>query len=154
MISTIWNLIHSILKEFLGLNGQSDPDVKFFAGINLIKSNYFDIASVTKQLKYLHQNSLLIFLNKYFETLKNLFAELSFESKIICIIETWCHPNSDKDNFYNLTNLTRIYLMRKHGRAGGICMFIHGPLIFKLPSDLSMYDESIEALCVKIINKK
>ena len=106
---------------------------------------------MTKQLKYSHQISLSIFhlkirsLNKTFETLKNVFAELSFEFKIICITETWCHPDSDKGNLFNLTNHTSMHQMRKHVRARGIC--IHGPSIFKLGPDLSVDYESIEVLC-------
>ena len=47
-----------------------------------------------------------------------------------------------------------MHQIRKHGRADGICMFIHDSLVFKLRPDISVNDETIEALCVKIINKK
>ena len=107
---------------------------------------------MTKQLKYSHQISLSIFhinirsLNKNFETLKNIFAELSFEFKTICITETWCHPYSENDNLYNLTNHTSMHQMRKHVRARGMCMFIYDPSVFKLGPDLSVNYESIEVL--------
>ena len=108
---------------------------------------------MTKQLKYWDQISLSIFrlkirsLNKTFETLKNVFVDLSFEFKIICINETWCHPDSVNGNRFNLTNHTSMHQMRKHVRGRGICMFIHGPSICKLGPDLSVDYESIEVLC-------
>ena len=56
-------------------------------------------------------------------------------------------PDSDNGNLLNLTNHTSMHKMRKHVRARGICMFIHGPSICKLGPDLSVDYESIEVLC-------
>ena len=44
--------------------------------------------------------------------------------------------------------------VRKHGRGGGICVFIHNSLTFKLRSDLGTNSSDIESLVIEIINKK
>lgn len=42
------------------------------------------------------------------KTLKNLLAQLSFESKIICLTETWCQPDSNNNNLYKFPHYTSI----------------------------------------------
>lgn len=49
-----------ISENVLGLNDQSDPGVNLFDGINLIKTNYFSIDGVIKELKFSRQNSFSI----------------------------------------------------------------------------------------------
>ena len=44
--------------------------------------------------------------------------------------------------------------VRKHGRGGGICVFIHNSLAFKLSSDLGTNRNDIESLAIEIINKE
>ena len=44
--------------------------------------------------------------------------------------------------------------IRKHGRGGDICTFLQYSLVFKLRQDISVNDESIEALFVKIVYRK
>ena len=44
--------------------------------------------------------------------------------------------------------------IRKHGRGGDICTFLQYSLVFKLHQDISVNDESIEALFVKIVYRK
>ena len=39
--------------------------------------------------------------------------------------------------------------MRKNGKSGGICMFFHDSLIFKLLPDLSVNNEKIEPIYVQ-----
>ena len=48
-------------ENFLRLNDQLDCNLNLFDGVNLNKTNYFDIGGVIKQLKSLHQNSFSIF---------------------------------------------------------------------------------------------
>ena len=43
--------------------------------------------------------------------------------------------------------------VRKHGRVGGTCIFIHNSLTFKLRSDLGTNSNEIESLVIEIINK-
>ena len=80
--------------NFLEQNDQSDPDVNLLDGINLIKTNFFDIDGLTEQLESSRQNSFSIFylnirsLNKKSVTLKNLLVKLSFVFKIICLTAT------------------------------------------------------------------
>lgn len=53
-----------------------------------------------------------------------------------------------------MPNYTDIHQIRKHETVDGVCMFSQDSLFFKLGPALSINDESIEASCVQVINKK
>ena len=76
---------------------------------------------------------------------------IKFKFKVICLTETWC---TDDEILLNLENYTSINQVRKHGRGGGICVFIHNSLTFKLRPDLGTNSNEIESLSIEIINKK
>ena len=57
------------------------------------------------------------------------------------------------ETLFNLENYTSINQVRKHGRGGGICVFIHNSLTFKLSSDLGTNRNDVESLAIEIINK-
>ena len=46
--------------------------------------------------------------------------------------------------FFNLENYISMIQVRKHGRGGGICVFIHNSLTFKLRSDLGTNSNDID----------
>ena len=46
--------------------------------------------------------------------------------------------------FFNLENYISMNQVRKHGRGGGICVFIHNSLTFKLRSDLGTNSNDID----------
>ena len=93
-------------------------------------------------------------LNQNVESLKELLTTIKFEFKIICLTETWCTDDSRNETLFNLENYTSINQVREHGRGGGICVFIHNSLTFKLRSDLGTNSNYIESLAIEIINKK
>ena len=90
-------------------------------------------------------------LSQNFESHKELLTTIKFKFKVICLTETWC---TDDEILLNLENYTSINQVRKHGRGGGICVFIHNSLTFKLRSDLGTNSKGIESLGIEIINKK
>ena len=98
-------------------------------------------------------------LNQNFESLKKLLTTIKFEFKIICLTETWCTDDPRNETLFNLENYTSINQVRKHGRRGGICVFIHNYLTIisqftnKLRSDLGTNSNDIESLAIEI-NKK
>ena len=57
-------------------------------------------------------------------------------------------------HFFNLENYTSINQVRKYGGGGGICVFIHNSLTFKLKFHLATNSSDIELLAIEIINKK
>ena len=84
---------------------------------------------------------------------KELLITIKFEFKEICLTETWCTDDPTNKTF-NLENYTSVNQVRKHGRGGGICTFIHSSLTFKSRSDLAINSNDIESLAIEIINKK
>ena len=93
-------------------------------------------------------------LNQNFESLKELLTTIKFEFKVICLTEAWCKDDSRNETLFNLENYTAINQVRKHGKGGGICVFIHNSLTFKLRSDLGSNSNDIESIVIEIINKK
>ena len=90
---------------------------------------------------------------KTLNPLKELLTTIKFEFKVICRTETWCTGDPRNETLFNLENYTSINQVRKHGRGGGICVFIHNSLTFKLRSDLGKNSSDIESLVIEIINK-
>ena len=90
---------------------------------------------------------------KTLNPLKELLTTIKFEFKVICRTETWCTGDPRNETLFNLENYTSINQVRKHGRGGGICVFIHNSLTFKLRSDLGKNSSDIESLVIQIINK-
>ena len=85
---------------------------------------------------------------------KELLITIKFEFKEICLTETWCTDDPTNKTLFDLENYTSVNQVRKHGRGGGICAFIHSSLTFKSRSDLAINSNDIESLAIEIINKK
>ena len=92
-------------------------------------------------------------LNKNFESLKEFLTTIKFEFKVICLTETWCTEYPRNETLFNLENYTSLNQVRKHGREGDICVFIHNSLTFKLKSDLGTNSNDTELVIIEIINK-
>ena len=75
-------------------------------------------------------------LSENFESLKELLSTIKFEFKVICLTETWCTDDPTNEILFSLENYTSIKKVGKHGRKGGICVFIHDSPTFKLRPDL------------------
>ena len=105
---------------------------------------------------YLNTRSL----NKNFESLKTLLAKFGFWIQIICILnaettESWCSADTVIKNIYWLLGYSSEHQFRSLGQgvAEWIWIFLHDYLIFKLPPDLSISNEEMEAFSIEIICK-
>ena len=85
---------------------------------------------------------------------KKLLTAIKFEFKVICLTETCCTDDLRNETLFNSEDYTSINRVRKNGRGGGICAFIHNSLTFKLKSDLGTNNNDIKSLAIEIINKK
>ena len=94
-------------------------------------------------------------MSKNFEKLKSLLLNMKFEFKIICLTETWCKSDDDKNNSsLQIPNYSLIHQSRyDKKKGGGVCMFIHRSLNYKLRDDLNVNTSDNESLAVEIINK-
>ena len=93
-------------------------------------------------------------LDQKFESLNKLQTTIKFDFKAICFTEMWYTDDPRNQTLFNLDNYIIINQVRKHDRVGGICVFIHNSLTFKLRSDLGTNSNDIESLAMEIINKK
>ena len=138
------------------INNSNDPDV------NLYNEDDFDTRYFTvENLQYhvpddntfsvLHLN--IRSMNKNFENFKYMLNMLKYEFKVICITESWCNDESMSTNSnFQLPNYSVIHQMRADHAGGGICMFIHSSLSYKLRKDLSINDADCESLCIELSN--
>ena len=69
--------------------------------------------------------------------------------------ETWAsEENVNKNSTFQLKNCNVIHQVRNSRKEGGLCIFIHESLCYKLRKDLSINSEAIESLSIEISNKK
>ena len=82
-------------KENILLDDSFDPDNNFFDTHDIPKTTYFTPDTLKTMIKENNDISFSVLhlnirsLNKNFESLKNLLAELNYYFKIICITESW-----------------------------------------------------------------
>ena len=141
------------------LNNTNDPDKNIFNNLSQIDSVFYAVEEAATGLKKFDDKTFSVLhlnvrsLNKNFESLKELLTTIKFEFKVICLTQTLCTDDPRNETLFNLENYTSINQVRKHGRGGGICVFIHNSLTFKLRSDLGANSNEIESLVIEIINK-
>ena len=142
------------------LNNTNVPDKNIFHNLCKIDSVFYVFEEAAASLKKFNDKtcSVLHFnvrsLNQNFESLKELQATIKFDYKAIFFTEICCTDDPRNQTFFNLENYSSINQVRKHGRGGGICVFIHNSLAFKLSSDLGTNRNDIESLAIEIINKE
>ena len=141
------------------LNSTNDPDENIFNNLSQIDSVFHAVEEAAANFKKFNDKSFSVLhlrirsLNENFESLKELLTTIKFEFKVICLTETWCTDDPRNGTLFNLENYTSVNQVRKHGRGGGICVFIHNSLTFKLRSDLGTNSDDIESLVIEIVNK-
>ena len=142
------------------LNNTSDPDENIFNNLSQIDSVFYPVEEAGPSFKKFNDKTFSVLLlnvrslNKNFGSLKELLTTIKFEFKVICLTETWCTDDPRNETLFNLENYTSIDQVRTHGRVGGICVFIHNSLTFKLRSDLGTNSNDIESLFIETINEK
>ena len=136
------------------LNNTNDPDENIFNNLSQIDSVFYAVEEAATSLKIFNDKTFSVLhlnvrsLNKNFESLKELLTTIKFEFKVICLTETWCMDDPRNETLFNLENYTSINQVRKHGRGGGVCVFIPNSLTFKLRSDLGTNSNDIESLVI------
>ena len=132
------------------LNNTNDPDENIFNNLSQIGSVFYAVEEAATSFKKFNDKNFSVLylnvrsLNKNFESLKELLITIYFEFKVICLTERWCTDDQRNETLFNLENYTSINQVRKHGRGGGISVFIHNSLMFKLRSDLGTNSNNID----------
>ena len=144
---------HNIL-----LQDDSDPDCHLLNESNLnIDTPYLSADEAKNTLQKLRNNSgfsaihiNLRSINKNFNNLTTFLNHCDHEFSIIALTESW-HKTGNSN--YNLHNYNVVHLPRDNKTGGGICVFVHNSLMFKVRHDLSVSNENNESLFIEIINK-
>ena len=62
--------------------------------------------------------------------------------------------NINKNSSFQLPNYNTEHQIRKSGQGGGVCIFIHDSLDYKVRKDLSINCDAIESLSIEICKRK
>ena len=62
--------------------------------------------------------------------------------------------NINKNSSFQLPNYNTEHQIRKSGQGGGLCIFIHDSLDYKVRKDLSINCDAIESLSIEICKRK
>jgi len=143
------------------LSDTNDPDINYF-NEKKFQSKSFSLADVTQHFSQKSPDSLSILnvnirsMSKNFENFKLMLFKINFPFKLICFTETWSKKEEFQKNLnFTLPNYTSVHQARdneKHA-GGGVCIYIHNSLNFKLRNDLDVNDTDCESLNIEIINK-
>ena len=60
---------------------------------------------------------------------------------------------TNKNSTFQLKNYNVIHQVKNSRKGGGLCIFIHESLCYKLRKDLSINSEAIESLYIEISKK-
>ena len=124
----------------------------------LPRSNYYTINefnstftknSLSQEFSMLHLN--VRSLNKNFENLEILLTMLNkFSFSLIAITETWLNSNSPPT--FNIQNYRLLRADRKHGRGGGVAIYLRDDLTYDLRP--AIHIEGVEDLYLEITDSK
>ena len=152
-------------KDIL-LEIDTDPDSNFFneSKFQNLDSPYYTPEELITFSKEISENMFSIFhlnirsVNKNFENLKNLLQEIKHDFKVVSLSESRLKDeNANQNSLYQIPNYIPIHQIRKgSSKGGGVSIYIHKTLNYKLRCDKSICNPDIEALTIEIIkeNKK
>ena len=83
-------------------------------------------------------------MNKNFESFKEFYSKINFKFSIVCFSETWVDDISfSKNSNFQLSGYQVLHQTRKNRKGGGVCVFVHEDLSFKIKEDLSINCDAI-----------
>ena len=127
---------------------------------NMVDTRYYTPEELRISVQNRHDKLSLFHLNirslsKNFEDLKFFLSQLCYQFSVICLSETWCKEDMKKNSVYQLPNYKIVYQNRAcKDKGGGLCMYIHDSLKFKIREDLSLNTNDIESISVEIEQQK
>ena len=146
--------------DFL-LDDSCDPDVNFFnKKFQSLDTpylmpgefhNFLDNSSDQFSVLYLNIRSI----KKNFENFKLFLNSINFTFSVICLSETWWDDLATiEKSLYELPNYNSTHQARGDWKGGGVSIYTHKPLDFTVKPDLSINNNDIESLTIKILSNK
>ena len=139
----------------------TDPDKNFFNNkLQQIDSPYFSVDNFIAISEQLNKDNFSILhlnirsLNANIDNFRGFLASLDGNFSVIVLTESWCDETANENSLLNLDNYFSVHQTRKNKKGGGICIYIHKYLEFKLRNDIDIFNNEIETCPVEIINRK
>ena len=106
----------------------------------------FNQSPISKGLSMFHLNSRS--LNKNFNDIADFLSTLHDNFSVIGFSETWFTNNISP--LINIDNYTLVDKHREGKRGGGVCMFVHNKISYKMRDDISVFDNIMESVFIEI----
>ena len=136
-----------------------DPDANFLSSVSSnFDCKYYDEVNYRDAYSQLEQDCSYLFsaihcnirsLSKHFDDFTTYLQCINKKFSVIGLSETWL--NNDKCDLYNIEGYSKVDVCRQSDRrGGGVCLYIHNALSFKVRYDLSLSEESCECCFVEL----
>ena len=127
------------------VDNDHDPDVNFYHDVSMLDTQYLMPDKFKTNFKDFSKNSFSVVhlnirsINKNFEVFTEFYLKLNYIFSVICFSETWAsEENISKNSTFQLKNYNVFHQVRNSCKGGGLYIFIHEPLCYKLRKDLSI----------------
>ena len=139
----------------------TDPDKNFFNDkLQQIDSPYFSVENFIAISEQLNKDDFSILhlnirsLNANIDNFREFLGSLNGNFSVIVLTESWCDETANENSLLSLDNYYSVHQTRDNKKGGGICIYIHKQLEFKLRNDIDIFNNEIETCSVEIINSK
>ena len=117
----------------------ADPDKSFFNDKRQqVDSPYFSAENFIAISEQLNKDNFSILhlnirsLNANIENFRTFLASLNENFSVIVFTESWYNETGNENSSLNLNNFYSVHQTRNNKNGGGICIYIHKQLEFKL----------------------
>ena len=93
-------------------------------------------------------------LNVNIDNFTEFLASLNGNFGVIVLTESWCDEIANENSLLSLDNYYSVHQTRNNQKGGGICIYIHKQLEFKLKNDIYIFNNEIETCSIEMISSK
>ena len=140
------------------INRDHDPDINFYQDISSLETHYCRPNDFKNNFQSFLKDSFSVLhlnirsMNKNFESFKEFYSKMKFKFSIVCFSETRVDDISfSKNSNFQLSAYKVLHQTITNRKVGGVCVFVHENLSFKLRQDLCINCDAIQSLSVEII---
>ena len=120
-------------------SGKTGPDKNVFNDkLQQIDSPYFSLEHVIGISEQLNEENFSIptlnirSLNANIDNFREILESLNGNFSVIVLTEPWCDETANENSLLSLDNFYSVHQTRNNKKGGGICIYIHKQLEFKL----------------------
>ena len=143
------------------INSEHDPDINFYQDISSLETHYCSPNDFQNNFQCFLKDSFSVLhlnirsMNKNFESFKEFYSKINFKFSIVCFSETWVDDISfNKNSNFQLSGYQVLHQTKKYCKTGGVFVFVHENLNFKLREDLRMNCDAVQSLSIEMSSTK